>query len=110
MRIALGCDHRGFEGKRKLLPQLKKWGHEVRDFGCQNTAPCDYPDYAGAVASAVSSGEYDAGILLDGSGIGMSIAANKVVGARAARWFTMRSPRGWRGSTTTAMSCALGRT
>lgn len=84
MRIALGCDHRGFEGKRILSPVLKKWGHEVRDFGCQSVAPCDYPDYAGAVAVAVAAGESDAGILLDGSGIGMSIAANKVAGIRAA--------------------------
>jgi ribose 5-phosphate isomerase B len=84
MRIALGCDHRGFEGKRHIAPLLKKWGHEVHDFGCKGVAPCDYPDYAGAVAKAVASGEYDVGVLLDGSGIGMSVAANKVVGVRAA--------------------------
>ncbi len=84
MRIALGSDHRGYEGKRHLAPLLKKWGHQVRDFGCDSIRPCDYPDYAGAVARAVASGEYDVGILLDGSGIGMSIAANKVIGVRAA--------------------------
>ncbi len=84
MRIAVGCDHRGFEGKRGVVPLLKKWGHEVRDFGCENVTPCDYPDYAGAVANAVAEGEYEVGILLDGSGIGMSIAANKVIGIRAA--------------------------
>lgn len=84
MKIALGCDHRGFEGKRKVLPLLKGWGHQVHDFGCETQAACDYPDYAGAVARAVASGEYEVGILLDGSGIGMSIAANKISGIRAA--------------------------
>lgn len=84
MKIALGCDHRGYEGKRHLAPLLKKWGHEVHDFGCETAAPCDYPDFAGVVAKAVAGGDYDAGILLDGSGIGMSIAANKVIGVRAA--------------------------
>ena len=84
MRIAVGCDHRGFEGKRLLIPQLKKWGHEVHDFGCDTVAACDYPDYAAAVARAVASGEYEIGILLDGSGIGMSVAANKICGIRAA--------------------------
>ena len=84
MKIALGCDHRGFEGKREIAPLLKKWGHEVHDFGCESVTPCDYPDYAGAVAKAVASGAYDIGLLLDGTGIGMSIAANKVIGVRAA--------------------------
>lgn len=84
MKIALGCDHRGYEGKRKLLPLLRKWGHEVRDLGCDSVAACDYPDYAAAVAHAVVSGQCEVGILLDGSGIGMSIAANKVLGIRAA--------------------------
>lgn len=84
MRIAVGCDHRGYEGKRKLLPLLKTWGHVLHDFGCDTHAACDYPDYAGAVAKAVAAGQYEVGILLDGSGIGMSIAANKVCGIRAA--------------------------
>ncbi len=84
MKIALGCDHRGYEGKRKLVPLLRKWGHEVRDLGCDSVAACDYPDYAAAVAHAVVAGQCEVGILLDGSGIGMSIAANKVVGIRAA--------------------------
>lgn len=84
MKIALGCDHRGYEGKRHLAPLLRKWGHSVHDFGCESTSACDYPDFAGAVGKAVASGEYEVGILLDGSGIGMSIAANKVPGVRAA--------------------------
>lgn len=84
MKIAVGSDHRGFEGKRALIPLLKKWGHEVHDFGCESVTPCDYPDIAGVVANSVSNGDYEVGILLDGSGIGMSIAANKVIGIRAA--------------------------
>jgi ribose 5-phosphate isomerase B len=83
MKIAVACDHRGFEAKRKLLPMLKKLGHEVQDFGCESTASVDYPDYAIPAAQAVADGTHDLGILLDGSGIGMSVAANKVRGVRA---------------------------
>lgn len=83
MNIAIGCDHRGYEGKRRLIPLLRKWGHTAHDFGCQSAAACDYPDIAGEVARAVAAGEYDVGILLDGSGIGMSVAANKIHGIRA---------------------------
>src|SRR5205814_7150572 len=63
---------------------LKSQGHEIIDFGCHSTAACDYPDFAALVARAVSDGTADAGILMDGSGIGMSIAANKVRSVRAA--------------------------
>ena len=83
MKIAVACDHRGYEAKRKLLPMLKRLGHEVRDFGCESTASVDYPDYAIPAARAVADGTHDLGILLDGSGIGMSVAANKVRGVRA---------------------------
>ena len=84
MKIAVASDHRGFEGKRRLLPLLKKLGHEVQDFGCENTGSVDYPDFAVPVSRKVATGEFDVGILLDGSGIGMSIVANKVAGVRAA--------------------------
>ncbi len=84
MKVAVACDHRGFEPKRRLLPLLKKLGHEIEDFGCESTASCDYPDFAVPVARAVAAGKYEVGILLDGTGIGMSVAANKVKGARAA--------------------------
>ena len=84
MRIAVACDHRGYETKRRLVPLLKKLGHEVEDFGCESTAACDYPDYALPASQAVAQGRCDVGILLDGSGIGMSVAANKVDGVRAA--------------------------
>ncbi|HXE55678.1 MAG TPA: ribose 5-phosphate isomerase B [Tepidisphaeraceae bacterium] len=84
MKVAVACDHRGFEAKRRLLPVLKQQGHEVTDFGCDGTSACDYPDFAAPAARAVASGQAEIGILMDGSGIGMSIAANKVRGVRAA--------------------------
>ncbi len=84
MRIAIACDHRGFEGKRKLLPMLRQNGHEIEDFGCDSPASCDYPDFALPAGRSVAEGKNDVGIFLDGSGIGMSIAANKVHGVRAA--------------------------
>ena len=84
MRLAIASDHRGVDAKRRLVPLLKGWGHEVEDFGCESSAAVDYPDYAAPVARAVAEGRADAGILMDGSGIGMSVAANKVVGVRAA--------------------------
>lgn len=85
MRIAVAADHRGYEAKRRLVPILKQWGHEVMDFGCDGgTAPADYPDFAIPAARSVADGCCEAGVFLDGSGIGMSIAANKVRGVRAA--------------------------
>jgi ribose 5-phosphate isomerase B len=83
MKIAVACDHRGYEAKRKLIPLLKKLGHEVEDFGCDSTSAVDYPDFAIPAARAVAQGTHELGILLDGSGIGMSVAANKVRGVRA---------------------------
>jgi ribose 5-phosphate isomerase B len=84
MKIAIACDHRGFEAKRKLLPILQQMNHEVQDFGCESTGSVDYPDFAIPAAKAVATGACDMGILLDGGGIGMSVAANKVRGVRAA--------------------------
>jgi ribose 5-phosphate isomerase B len=83
MNIAIACDHRGFEAKKKLIPFLKKLGHEVKDFGCESTTAVDYPDYAIPAAKSVAAGTHELGILLDGSGIGMSVAANKVENVRA---------------------------
>jgi ribose 5-phosphate isomerase B len=83
MNIAIACDHRGYEAKKKLLPLLKKLGHEVQDFGCESTTAVDYPDYAIPAAQSVADGKHEMGILLDGSGIGMSVAANKVREIRA---------------------------
>ena len=84
MKIAVACDHRGYEAKRRLLPRLAQWGHQVKDYGCDGTAAVDYPDHAVPAARAVAAGEAQVGILMDGSGIGMSVAANKVCGVRAA--------------------------
>jgi ribose 5-phosphate isomerase B len=84
MKLVLACDHRGYDAKRKLVPVLKKMGHEVEDFGCEGTTAVDYPDFAAPAARAVAAGKFDVGILFDGSGIGMSVVANKVCGVRAA--------------------------
>ena len=84
MKLIVGCDHRGYEAKRKLLPLIKKLGYELEDIGCDSTTSVDYPDYAAPVSRAVSTGKCDLGILLDGSGIGMSVVANKIHGVRAA--------------------------
>jgi ribose 5-phosphate isomerase B len=84
MKIAVGCDRRGYTAKRKLTAALREMSHEVEDFGCGETAPADYPDIAIPAAQAVSKGICDMGILLSGGGIGMSVAANKVLGVRAA--------------------------
>ncbi len=84
MKVAVACDHRGYEAKRKLLPALTSLGHGYEDFGCHNTSACDYPDLAAPVARAVAAGQFEIGILLDNSGIGMSIVANKICGVRAA--------------------------
>src|SRR5438270_9497862 len=84
MKLTVACDHRGYEAKRRLLPVLKKLGHEVEDLGCDNTASCDYPDFAAPAARAVAQGRAEVGILMDGSGIGVSVTANKVTGIRAA--------------------------
>jgi ribose 5-phosphate isomerase B len=84
VRIAIGSDHRGFGLKEALKELLAELGHEWVDFGCQGEEPVDYPDIARPLAEAVAVGEYERGILICGSGVGMSIAANKVKGIRAA--------------------------
>ncbi|MCE4957586.1 ribose 5-phosphate isomerase B [Macrococcoides caseolyticum] len=84
MKIAIASDHGGFEYKAKIKEYLTAQGIEFKDFGPASTESVDYPDYAGPVAQAVSKGEFDRGILICGTGIGMSIAANKVPGIRCA--------------------------
>ena len=84
MKIALGADHAGFELKQKIKDHLAQQGHTVVDRGTVSTASVDYPDFALAVGEEVASQGADLGILVCGSGIGMSIAANKVPGIRAA--------------------------
>jgi ribose 5-phosphate isomerase B len=84
MRIAVGSDHRGFTIKEKIIELLKRLQHEVTDVGAYTSDSCDYPDIASHVASKVSKGDVDRGILICGTGIGMCIAANKFPGVRAA--------------------------
>jgi ribose 5-phosphate isomerase B len=84
MKIAIGADHAGFELKNQLGEALRKSGHEVCDFGTNSAESSDYPDYARQVAKAVAAGTAERGLLVCGSGVGMSIAANKVRGVRAA--------------------------
>ncbi len=84
MKIAFGSDHAGYELKNALMEHLKENGYEVYDLGCNDTQSCDYTDYAKAVAGEVASGKAQRGVLVCGTGIGMSIAANKVKGIRAA--------------------------
>lgn len=84
MRIAIGSDHAGFHLKAELVEVLRQEGFHVDDLGTYSTESCDYPDSAKAVAEAVSDGRSDLGVLICGTGIGMSIAANKVPGIRAA--------------------------
>ncbi|HAY13804.1 MAG TPA: ribose-5-phosphate isomerase [Armatimonadetes bacterium] len=84
MRIVIGADHAGFGYKEILRQELAAMGHEVEDVGTHSDASVDYPDSARAVAEAVAQGRADRGIVLCGSGIGASIAANKVPGALAA--------------------------
>ena len=83
-RIAIGCDHRGFALKELIVPFLQNAGHSHQDFGCYNTDSVDYPDIAQKVGEAVASGNFDQGILICNTGIGISIAANKIKGIRAA--------------------------
>lgn len=83
-RIAIGCDHAGFELKQHLAGVLQGGGHEVLDLGTDSTAAVDYPIYCSAVGRAVRDGEADLGIVLGGSGQGEQLAANKVHGVRAA--------------------------
>ena len=82
--IAIGSDHGGFELKQAIMAHLDKRGLEYKDFGTYDKASCDYPEYGKAVAHAVASGEYERGIIICGTGIGISISANKVPGIRAA--------------------------
>lgn len=82
--IAIACDHGGYELKQQILAHLSELGVAVEDLGCHSTDRVDYPIYAEKLGRAVAAGTYDKGILICGTGIGMSIAANKIPGVRAA--------------------------
>jgi len=83
MRITLGSDHAGFELKKILSRHLEQNGYQVTDVGTNSTEPVDYPDYAEAIAKTLLRGESERGILICGSGVGASVAANKIPGIRA---------------------------
>jgi ribose 5-phosphate isomerase B len=83
MRVAIGADHAGYLLKQVLIPFLEGFGHAVTDLGTHSTDPVDYPDYAEAVGLAVLDGNVDRGVLICGSGVGASVAANKLPGIRA---------------------------
>jgi len=93
MKIVIGSDHGGFEAKGKLIKFLQGLGHEVSDFGCYSAEAVDYPDVAQLVAEAVARREFDKGILLDGFGGAVCMAANKVRGARAICAYDLLSAR-----------------
>ena len=82
--IAIGCDHGGFALKQEVMPHLDGLGLAYKDFGTYSEESCDYPIYGEAVGKAVASGECERGIIICGTGIGISMAANKVKGVRAA--------------------------
>ncbi len=84
MRIAIACDHAALAHKRAVIAHLTALGHPVQDFGTDSEASCDYPDYGLPATRSVASGANDRGILICGTGIGMSIVANKVPGIRCA--------------------------
>ena len=84
MMIALACDHGGYGLKQEVMKHLQERGLEYKDFGCYSEESCDYPEYAHKAAHAVANKECECGILICGTGIGISIAANKVPGIRAA--------------------------
>ena len=84
MKLAIASDHGGYPLKAVLIPYLREQGHEVVDFGCYSTESCDYPDFAEPAARAVARGECERGIVICSTGIGISMAANKVRGVRCA--------------------------
>ncbi len=91
MHIAIGCDHRGLKLKQQVIELLNTAGHIYKDFGCYTPDSVDYPDIALKVAKAVTSGDFDRGILICSTGIGMCIAANKVKVIRAAMTYSVFS-------------------
>jgi ribose 5-phosphate isomerase B len=84
MRIVVGCDHAGLALKKEVAEALRRRGHEVTDVGTHSEAPADYPDFAEAVGLAIRDGRAEKGVLICGSGVGASVAANKLPGIRAA--------------------------
>ncbi len=93
MKIGIANDHKGLKLKNKLIKQLNKKGYEVINYGTNDNISVDYPDYAKQIGTDVSSNKLDLGILICGTGIGMSIACNKVKGARCAKVNTVKEAK-----------------
>ena len=93
MRLVIGSDHGGFSAKDFVKKSLQKAGHDVTDFGCHSTESVDYPDVAQLVGEAVASGAFDKGVLIDGFGGAVALAANKVPGVRAVAAYDSVSAR-----------------
>ncbi len=108
MTIAIGSDHRGFRHKALLMTFLTEAGYKVRDFGCPSEDAADYPDAALPAAKMVADGDAVGGVLICGSGIGMSIAANKVQGVRASLCFTVDQARTTRQHNDSNVLCLSG--
>ncbi|NEU30411.1 ribose 5-phosphate isomerase B [bacterium LRH843] len=96
MKVAIGSDHGGIIIRGEIIKLMEEMGIDYHDFGCECDASVDYPDYAFPVAEKVANGEFDRGILICGTGIGMSIAANKVKGIRCALVHDMFSAKATR--------------
>jgi len=88
MQISIGCDHAALDAKNEVVSFLESLGHDILDAGTHTTESCDYPDFAAEVSKKVQSGEVNRGILICGTGLGMSIAANRFQGVRAALCYT----------------------
>jgi ribose 5-phosphate isomerase B len=106
--ISIGSDHRGVVHKTRISNFLRDQGYEVKDFGCHGTESADYTDAALPAAAMVGSGDAIAGVLICGSGIGMSIAANKVLGVRASLCFTVEQARTTRQHNDSNVLCLSG--
>lgn len=97
MRVAIGADHAGYPLKENLREHLRRLGHEVLDLGTHDTQPVDYPDFSKAVGSAVLNGTAERGLLIYGSGVGASVAANKLPGV-SPRVFSCRTEERFSGA------------
>jgi ribose 5-phosphate isomerase B len=108
VRIAIGSDHRGFELKKLVVKLVAEAGHSYEDFGTFSQESVDYPDIAGKVGEAIIRGDFDRGILICGTGIGMCIAANKVRGIRAAQCYDVFTARRARQHNDAQICCLAG--
>lgn len=107
--LAIGCDHGGYELKNHIIAYLKEKGFEIKDFGTYDENSVDYPDIAEVVCKSITSGECERGILVCGTGIGMSIAANKIKGIRAAMCTDVYSAKMTKQHNNTNVLCLGGR-